>query len=302
MAALTLTLGDLVNRVQLDILDTGGQGKRVVISQAITTSSQTTFTLADATGVNITDLIELGDELMLVTAKSSDPTPVITVARGYFHTVAGTYAINSVAYVNPRYPRVKIAEAVKRSFSRIDAMGVHLLKSSTVNRVADHAYTEMPVDCRDVLQVLYWGTDGRLLELTGWRYYDDLPVAKFSTRKALNLPNYIEDTDELEVVYRAAYRWSTYPDPPVAASTIQIAEGCEDLPVLYASALLVSNREISRMEIDRSEEWNQSAMTGQGQSTALVRAKWQEFYRALDEARRIPRIPTPIIFHRRPRF
>jgi hypothetical protein len=303
MALLTLTLGELIDRALMDLVDPGGQGRQVVLgSDALSTTSDTQFTLVDADGVNQTDVVEFGSELVLVTEKSADADPILTVSRGYYTTTAAVHAAGTVGHVNPTYPRKRIAEAIRRSFGRLEALGVPVIKTSTVTREAGYSYAEMPGECREVYEVLYWGDDGRLLVLDGWAFHDNLPTSKFSTGKSLNLPNYVADADELEVKYRAAYRWSEHPVAPTEASTIQIPEGAEDLPALYAAAWLVSSREISRSDIDRAEEWSQTAPFERGQSSTLVRAKWQEFYRALDEARRLNPMPQPITYRRRPRF
>lgn len=299
MALMTLTLEQLVNRAQFDLLDPGGQGMRVVLAEDVSTTSDNSFTLQDANGLNVTDVIEFGDELMLVTGKSTDPTPVITVSRGYFNTTPATYTNGAVGFVNPTYPRRRIAEGVRRAFPRLESLGVPIIKTVTKNRVAGLAYCEMPADCRDVLQVLYFGTDGRLYKLDGWEFFDNLPTGTWSTGKALNLPRAVSDTDDLEIVYRAPYRWSNHPSDPVPSSTIQIPEGAEDLPCLYAAAWLTSSRDISRTEIDRSEEWNRSAPFSTGSTAALIRARWQEFYRALDEARKLNVTPQTITYKTR---
>ncbi len=271
-------------------------------STALTTTTATQFTLSDGTGVNVTDVVEFGNELVLVTARSDDPTPIFTCARGYFNTTAEAFIAGQVGHVNPPYPRRKIAEAIRRSFPRLESMGVPLIKVVEKTRVSGYSYCEVPADCREVYRVLYWGTDGRLLPLDGWEFFDNLPTGSFSTGKAINLGRYIADTDEFLVQYRAAYRWSNYPTDPVGSSTIDIPEGAEDLPALYAAAWVMSSRELNRAEIDASEEWNQSAQQNTGQSGATVRARWQEFYRALDEARRLNQMPQDIHFRRRPRF
>lgn len=304
MATLSVTLQTLVNRAQLDLVDAGGQGKRVVMgANALADASDTTFELVDGASVSITDVIEFEDELVLITDKSADAVPVFTCSRGYFNSAAVAHSAGTPGHVNPTYPRVKIAEAIRRSFTRLEALGVPLIKSVTKSRVAGFAYVEMPADTRDVLDVLYWGEDGKLYHITrGWEFFDYLPTGKFSTGKAINLPKVAEDEDEFEVIYRAPYRWSTHPADPLAASTIDIPEGAEDLPALYAAAFLVSSREISRAEIDRAQEWTETAPIGQGSTGALVRARWQEFYRALDEARRLAKIPQPILVRPRSRL
>lgn len=298
--ATELTLDQLIDRTLFDLGNPGELGRQVVVgSTALTTVSSTTLTLSDASGVNPSDIIELGNELVLVTSKSSDATPVLTVSRGYYGTTKSTHAEGTVGTVNPTHPRRRIAEAIRRSFTRLEALGIPYVKSATVNRETGEPVVQLPVDVREVYQVLYIGSDGKVYEMSRWEYFDDLPTAKFSSGKALNVSELVEDEDDLEIVYRAPYRWSTYPSDPTGDSTIEIPEGAEDLPSLYAAAWLVSNREISRLELDRAEEWGRTEMTQRGAGPALVRAKWQEFYRALDEARRLDPPPQTIHFKRR---
>lgn len=303
MANLTLTLDTLVDRAFFDLNSPGEEGKAVVMgSTALTAVDDTSLTLTDASGVNVSDIIEFSDELVLITAKSADATPVFTVSRGYFKTTAETHADGDPGLVNPSFPRRKIAEGVRRAMARLEALGVPLITNVTKSRVTDYSYCELPAECREVLQVLYWGTDGRLWDLPGWEFYDNVPTAKFTTGKMLNLPRYVANADELEVIYRQPYRWSTHPSDPVGASTIEVPEGAEDLPSLYAAAWCLSSREISRSEIDRSEEWSRTSQIERGVTGSMLRAKWQEFYRALDEARRLNKVPQPIIYNSRLRL
>lgn len=297
MATVSKTLGELVDQTMFDLTQPGENGRIVVMgSTALTTTSATSMTLTDSTGVAITDVLEFGSELVLVTAKSADAVPVLTVSRGYFGTTPAVHADGDAGTVNPTFPRQKVAEAIKRSFARLEAFGIPLVKSGTYNRVAGLSYVSMPAETRDVYEVWYHGTDGRFYEVEGWRFVDNIPTGKVATGKALNVSRLIADTDDLEVTYRAPYRWSTHPSAPVEASTIDIPEGCEDLPSLYAAAWLASSREMSRAELDRAEEWNRTEQYERGSVGAMIRAKWQEFYRALDEARRLNPVPQPIIY------
>jgi hypothetical protein len=306
MSTVTVTLGSLIDRALLELQGPAEQGMRVVLADSgLDNTGGTTFTLLAIDGItsaNPTDLIEFGSELVLVTEKTDDPVPVYTCARAYYMTTAAAHVAGSIGHVNPSHPRRRVAEGIRRSFARLEALGIPNRKVNTFVRSDGFSYLEMPADTRDVLQVLYWGTDGRLLPLDGWRFFDTVPTAKFSTGKALNLGRYVADEDELEIVYTTPYRWSSFPDDPTEDATIVMVEGTEDLPALYASAWVLSAREISRSELDRSEEWNRSEPLERGQSGALVRARWQEFYRALDEARRLDPPPQPLVYVRRPKF
>jgi hypothetical protein len=86
--------------------------------------------------------------------------------------------------------------------------------------------------------------------------------------------------------------WSSHPTEPTESATVTLPEGAEDLPALYASAWAVSSREISRGEIDRAEEWNRSEPQRGGVSLSLSKMLWQNFYRSLDEVRRLSPLPV----------
>ena len=120
--------------------------------------------------------------------------------------------------------------------------------------------------------------------------YDSIPTAKVASGKALRVASYVRDTDDLEVVYQAPYTWSTSPAFPLETATIEMPVGAEDLPAVYAEAWMVSGREVSRQQLDRAQDWENTEPVRGGQSGALVRAKWQEFYRALDEAKRVTQL------------
>lgn len=302
MATVTRTLDQLVDKSLIELTAPGERGFTVHLSADLT-SNATTFLLTDASGVNVSDVIEFGSELMLVTAKNDDAVPIFTVQRGFYATtpVAHT-AATVVGYVNPAFPRIRLEEAVKRSLTRLESFGVQHIKTSSLNREPGLSYIQLPEDCRAVLQVLYWGTDGRLRDMQGWQDYHDLPTAKFPTGKMLNISYVVADADDLEVVYRAPYRWDSHPSEPSGSSVIELPEGAEDLPSMYATAWALSSREISRSEIDRAEEWSRTEQLERGQTGQLMRAKWQDFYRALDEARRVNPIPTPLVYRTRPKL
>jgi hypothetical protein len=286
MITTTVTLGSLVDRAMFELQGPTEVALASTLAATID-SDDTTFTLASATAVNVNDVLELDSELVLVTGKSADAVPVLTVWRGYYNSVPAAHTVGLPVFINPRYPRVRTAEAVRRCFSRLEALGLPLFVTDTFGRVVDQKAVIMPAETRDVVRVGYFAEDGRYWDLDGWEFIDDMPAAKVSTGKLLRIPRYIGNEDDIEITYRTPYRWSTHPAEPTEVSTITMIEGTEDLPVLYATAWLAARREIARTEIDRAEEWTAGEPSRGGVSAAVVRLQWQEFYRALDEAKRL---------------
>jgi len=291
MLSVTRTLDELVDQALDDVSQVQEIGYQVKTSSTLS-AVDTTVTLVDASRVNVTDVIEIGDEIVLVTAKSAAATPVLTISRGYDRSEAVTHASGDLALVNPAFPRRRVAEAVKRSFTRLDANRIFNIETDSYNRAQDLRYVLLPEETRDVLAVWYHGTDGHAYPLDAWRFIDSAPVAKFATGKILNVPRYVGNVDDLEITIRLPWRWSSFPLQPDGDDTITIPEGCEDLPSLYAACLLITRREVSRLDIDRSSEWSTTAQVQGGAPIGIVRQMWQEFYRAVEEARTL--FPQPI--------
>ena len=303
MNTVTVTLGSIIDRVLFDMQDPASAPLLSSLYAAIT-DEDTTLSLADASAVNISDILEIGSELLLVTGKTEDAVPVLTVSRGYYSSTAVAHDAGTPVAVNPLHARVRIAEAIKRSLSRLEALGLPLISTDTYQREVGLRFIELPEETRDVLRVGYLSTEGRWFDLSGWTFVDTVPTSVATTGKMLRLSRLISDDDELHVTIRTPYRWSTFPDTPDESATITMLEGTEDLPAVYAMAWLMSRRELARIDVQRAQEWNAAEPTRSGVSTAVVRLQWQEFYRALDEAKRLavtlpvhrPYVPMPRLY------
>src|SRR5438552_1307049 len=76
-----------------------------------------TLAAGDDTNTAVGDVWEYGQELMLVTAKTSDTTPVFTLIRGYIGSIpAGLVPTGFTLNLNPQWPRRVVARNAIRSF------------------------------------------------------------------------------------------------------------------------------------------------------------------------------------------
>ena len=242
------------------------------------------FTLSSGS-LNRSDLVEFGSEMVLVTGKSSDANPVYTCARAYYGTTVSTHSSGTIGTTNPQFARRRVADAVDRSFTRLEAFGVVPVVSASVTPT-NAAIVEVPADARQVLRVMYVGADYQIVELDGWREFSSVPTDVSSTGRLVRLPWYVTTDDELHLTYTTGYEWETVSFPDESA-TVDMPSPAVDLPAVFAAAWLVSGREVSRAEIDRSNEQSVQDQVRVQTGTGLVRAKWQEFYRSLDEAMRV---------------
>ena len=286
MQTTTTTLASLIDGALFELEAPSERGRPLVLSSNfLETTADTEFSLTVG-DLSVSDLAEFGQELVLVTAKTADVVPVYTVARGYYGTTAAVHAAGAVGYANPQFARRRVAEAIQRSLTVIEAAGVQLVTSVAYTRVPGKRQLLLPANTRRVLQVLYVNsTSGRVLELADWFEY------VVPTGNILMLPTYVVDSDSLVITATVPYEWTgTFPSE---AATVLLPVGAEDLPSAYAAAWLTTGREVSRQELDRAAEWSQSVPTQSGSGIGLVRAKWQEFYRSLDEARRVTAFEVP---------
>ncbi len=253
--------------------------------------SDTSLTLATGySAVSATDILENGQELMLVTAKSDDAVPVFTVSRGYANTTVEAAATTDVLLVNPSFARRDVSEWIQRCFKSL--MNTHLpaISSAEMNRVASKQYIAMPSDTVRVLSVRHVITStGRIVDVGGWQFEEDLPTSFTATGKALRVPSTIDDDDDLVVTYQAPYAWSDA--TPTEASTITCPLGAEDIPPLWAAAYAVTRREVQRGDLDKIEEWNQDQAMRQGINLRWARELWGEVYRRVDDSRRLQNVP-----------
>lgn len=287
MNTVTVTLGGLIDRTLEEVQSAAELGRTAVRVEALG-PTDTTCTFVDGSYVNRSDILEFDSELVLVTDKTADPTPVFTLSRGYYGTTAAAHNSNQVGTLNPQWNRKRVAGAVRRAFPRLEAYGVVVVETEKVvaiDEVGGNGFrTVLPVpeNCRTVLSVR-----DSLVELERWEFLDDMPTVDYPTGKVIRLPWRARLADEFAVTYRIPYRWSTHPSEPDEDSTIVVPEGAEDLPASYAAAWLVGAREVSRSEIDRVGEWQGGEPMRGGVSGGVLRAMWQRFYQSLDEVRRL---------------
>lgn len=294
----TLTMGALIDET-LDHLSKYSErpAHLVLGADALSASaSDVTLTLSLGAGsVNETDLLEFGSELMLVTAKSTDATPVFTVARGYLGTTVASHNTADTGGVNPLYPRYQVERALRRATTTMNR-ALPSIASTVSTRVAGKQYVSMPADTVRVLEVGYMNpapsdftgvASDRYTEIGGWEFVDDVPSSIVSTGKLLRLPSWVRDDQQLVVKRHAPYAWSGSGE----SATLAVPLGAEDLPVLFAAARLVTGREISRSEIDKVEEWNHEAAIRGGVNIRLLQVLWADFYRRIDEVRGTHLVP-----------
>lgn len=310
-ATSTVTLGFLIEETLQALYRDAERPLQFNLGTGGINNSQTSVPLSSAASVNIGDVVEVGMERMRVTdtLTTAPPSPhtTLTVVRGYAGTPKATAVEGAVVLLNPLWGRYDVKRAIMRSFGSIRVQ-VPLTKAEQYLPVSGKNYAVMPADTLDVVSVGFLGDTW--MELPGWDYRDGLPTSLVATGKIVTLPQMVAEADQVTITRRVPYVWTdvsagdgSTTDDPAEDDTIEVPLDGEDLPSLYAAAYRVARREITRIELDRVEEWNQEAAIRQGVNVRMVQMFWQTFYQRLDEVHRL--YPTRIVrrpFRKMPRL
>lgn len=299
----TLTMSELIDEVLEQLYRQSERPYQAAFgSDGLTGSAaDVTFTLTNFVNFSVTDVIEAGSELILITAKTVDADPIFTGARAYLGTTVAAHVAGDTVLKNPEWNRTKIQRYIERFYKGPANTYIPNITSSSLNREDDLQYVALAATVIKVLEVRHYNAQtGRIIDLGGWRFEENLPVAEFSTTKALRVSSAVGNDDDLIVTYQTAYTWSV--TPPTEAATISSPLGSEDLPVLWTAAYCVTRHEVTRMELDKVEEWNQEQATKLGVNLRMVNTLWGEFYRRLDEVRKVQYIPRTRPYRKMPRL
>ena len=299
----TYTGADLVDEVLANIY----RVTEIPVTVVLATLSATEITLAadyEWEDVGVGDVLEFDSELMKVVAKSDDATPAFTVRRGWDGTLTAAHTVGTEGRVNPPFPRHRVLAALGKGVRKLEAW-VPYIETLLLNKETDQAVVLVPPDTIAVLSVERALADtGKFIPLDAWRLVENLPANTFTTdQKAVMLPYSLLNDDDLYVTLQRPYRWN---DPsvlilpggwggeltPFELGTINLPVGAELVPVAFATAYLAANREIGRLELDNTSEWSKSESARSLAPMTVIRELWAEFYRHLDEARRIHRPPV----------
>ena len=293
-----VTLGDLIEETLDSLYRAAERPAQVVLgSNALEDEDDTEFTLS--LGVLApTQLVEFGSEMMLVTHRSDDATPVYKVSRGYLATDRGVHSTGDVGLIDPPYGRAQVERWIRRAISGLMNTELPYVETGVYRTVPNGGYIELPPDTIEVLQVRHFGVlDNRFADVGGWRFEDDIPTSVVPSGKVLRVPSSVTDADELIVTVRRPYTFVGSGE----AATVELPLAGQDIPVLWAAAYGQSRREVSRAELDKIEEWNQEQAIRTGVNLRMIRDMWGEVYRRVDEAKRVHRLPRYRPFRKMPK-
>lgn len=248
--------------------------------------------------IHRTDLLEGGHEIMLVVDRTDDASPVLTVDRAYAGTPnGGAHLTNTVLLKNPRWKRHDVWRALLQGLEGTIGGAVPMTERAVI-QVTDGWYAELPDYALGVLQVGVGagGPTDRVRWVDDWEYMRDHPQA--ASGQGIDLSTAILGSyDQVVVKYIVPYPtkgptdtdWNESPLPQSQAGEDYLVElwvGTEDVAALYAAAMRLTGREMSRIDVTEMEQWNSDNAQRYNVNLTAAKFMWQTFYQRLDELRR----------------
>jgi hypothetical protein len=299
--AVNRQLGELIDETFEHLYMTRERPTPVVAGTTLAATTQATeFELtAGADKVSITDAIEFGDELLLVTKATDDPQPRFTAIRGYANTKPRAIAAGDIGLLNPYWTRSQVGRLVQRFFTGVAQTWLPLVEgeimiTSDLDGVAMQ-FLPVPDYMLKVRDVRFMSPmTGRIINVPGWRFEENLPPEVSTSTKAIRVPSLVTPADDLLITFDRKYQWAGVGED----AFINMPDGADDIPSLWVAAVLTTGREVSRLELDKLTEQATEAASRQGSNVNIIKLTWQNVYRRIDEARRINPVPRNLVYRR----
>lgn len=120
-------------------------------------STEGTFEL-DGLIANVPDqsIIEIDDELILTkTVTGTAPTVTVTTAqRGYLDTAAVSHAAGSKVYLDPKFSRVNLFNALKTVVGTLYPLGLYQRQTDSSITWDSGTVADLPADCEDIISLV----------------------------------------------------------------------------------------------------------------------------------------------------
>jgi len=293
------TLAQLVGRVRGNLDQFTTNRPTLCTFEGFTGSPVTGIALSDMPpGQQITSaLVELGHELVFV--RSADPTTSSVVCPPWFRQQQGTpanddYPVNSVAVINPTWPYWHVAQAVIDGISRLYP-ALFAVNQHTFTATALTERYALPLDVQGVLGVHLRniGSPAVRKPISRWTFQrtgpDGLPY--------LHVPSGWVSHD-IEVTYRAQPVAPAVPGPAWTWADSGLPDTASDLPVLYATSVLLPSAEAAKTQTKSIEQSDRNRFVGIGSANAASRRFEELFDHRLVTERRAQQAQYPPKLHR----
>jgi hypothetical protein len=293
MASTTdVTLATLIEDTLNILMRTGERPLLVTVDAAnpLDDDADTSVDVTDASDLSVHDRLEWGTEISVITAISSN---TLTLARAQYGTTADTagQAAGAQAVVNPTWERHLVQRTLERYLQSSLPAALPFRDVVKSSRTTDKGWVELDAAVMQVFELYLIDSQGEKDNIDQFEFQPTWPTDLATSGKVCKVPTWVADDTDLYLLVEKPYQWyatggTTARDPnaPTAETdVVRLLHGSDELPSLYAAAYLVTGRELTRLELDAVDEWNQEAALRQGISIRIVREFWMQYHERLQD-------------------
>lgn len=287
---MTVTLADMKGRIKQTLQGYTRNQEQITWLSAPMTASDTTFTV-DLTTVGLVSrgLVQIGDELLLVSSFNRN-TGEVTVAagtngRGRENTTAASHSVNDIVTMDPDYPRQRITEAINDTI-QATYPDLYVMDSVEFPKVAAKYEYEMPAAAEDVLRVTF-DTIGPSRVWPGsqeWRFNPQASTSSngVSTGKSLAVGDFITPGRAIRAVYTKKPGVFT-DDSQDYETQIGYPERTIDMIQFGAVARLLTGVESARLQQKSVEATERAPLVPTGAASNASQYFWGMYRQRLNE-------------------
>jgi len=240
------TVGTVIDRTVRQLMS-GTVEERNKVTTAITATATSVSFQYDLNGMRPGGVIQIDNELMYIWETSAGSKTVI-VERGWNGTTATTHVVNSIAIVDPKFPRAQILEAINAEIDDLSSPmnGLFQIKNIELNYNGTWSMINLPTTDKIIdlvsVSLRYLATD--YPKIRRCRLIRDLPNDDFNTGYGIRFDEQVR-AGRMIVTYKAPFTNVT-----TEAQNLQNIAGfpssAEDILIMGAQIRLVSPREVKR--------------------------------------------------------
>ena len=240
------TLGTVVDRTLRQLMSGTVEERNKTVGALTATATTITFQY-DIGGMRQGGVIQIDSELMYIWEVASG-AKTVTVERGWNGTTASTHAANSIAIVDPKFPRAQIIEAINAEIDDLSSPmnGLFQIKSLELNYNGTWSMINLPTTDKiiDLISVSlrYIATD--YPKIRRCRLIRDLPNDDFNAGYGIRFDEQVR-AGRMVVVYKSPFTNVTS-ETQNLQNVAGIPTSCEDILIMGAQIRLVSPREVKR--------------------------------------------------------
>lgn len=285
------TFADLVAQVKQELIGYSKDQATITYLTQPMTATDTTFTVDTETVKAVTrGVIEIDDEMMLV-KKFDQASGVVTIfanlnGRGYAGTTAASHAIDSIVTSDPRYPQVRIKEAINQTITSVFPE-LWVFGSYEFNKVAPQFEYELPADVENVYKVTFdtIGPSKIWQPSQSWRFNSTAsvdPIEGTVTGKSLQILDRIVPGRKVRVIYRKKPNVLVNNSDDFALVT-GFPDRYIDLIRYGATARMLSANESARLQQQAIESTERAPLVPTGAATQAAQFYWSLYTKRLQE-------------------